>query len=169
MSRRLGDSLIFLYCPLVNNFPTPFDVDNITYECSYQHYEAGKALHFSDYKLWHDIVAGMLTSREISQRSRHVDGFNTDEWDKVAAEYMRISLEYKFQRNEQAREFIKNTGNLRLVYANGDQPFWGTGLEFQDSRNDDPSQWKGMNMIGLLLENTRDSVIQPSVNIEYHA
>ena len=157
MSRRFEDSFIFLYCPLVSTFPTIFCVDNIAYHSSYQHYEAAKAQHFDDYQLWHDIILCPVTD-EIRKMTMTVKNFCLDNWNNVAVDYMKVSLQYKFWRNDLAREYLCSTGDLRLVFANGDEPFWGTGLDFMDERNHDPKQWKGHNVLGAMLENVRSEI-----------
>ena len=158
MTRCLHNSFLFLYCPLNNSFPTPFQVENISYINGLQHYEACKAPKFEDYKLWHDIVAGYPTAHEISKASRCVLNFNHDEWSNAAVEHMKVSLQYKFWGNKMAREYLLQTGDMHLIFTSADQPFWGTGLDFPDPMNHDEANWKGHNVLGKLLSNIRDDI-----------
>jgi len=159
MTRRTENALIFVFCPLSSTFPTKFDVENITYQSSYQHYEASKALEFNDYELWHNIVAGnQATSHQIAKLSRTVRNFIPAQWNNKATDCMRVSLQYKFWGNSLARDYLLDTGNLSLIYANADEPFWGTGLDFPNPLNENMACWKGYNNLGILLEQLRDDM-----------
>lgn len=78
-------------------------------------------------------------------------------WEDSLVEAMKSACKKKFQQNGLAREYLLNTGNIKLVEASVDQ-FWGCGVALGDPSLDDMNKWKGKNMLGRILMQVRSEL-----------
>lgn len=155
MARYVGDCFIFSYCPLSNNFPTPFSHQNVNYVSGLHMYQAEKALHFRDYEKWHDIVSCRGSPSELRNLSSTIQNFDINHWSEVAAKVMEKVTTIKMDNNREASYYLQHTGNYKLLYASENSPFWSTGLNLLSDKNVNASNWKGNNVLGKLLEEYR--------------
>ena len=63
----------------------------------------------------------------------------------------------KFAQSAGALRRLNNTAPDMLVEANPRDWNWGNGLQIDDPKNHDPSQWKGANFLGRVLTLVRES------------
>ena len=89
---------------------------------------------------------------------REVRGFDSATWDR---EKMRIVTEgsfYKFKQNAVLRDFLLSTGDDVLVEASPVDRIWGIGLAADDERAGNPLLWRGDNLLGFALMETREKL-----------
>ena len=71
-----------------------------------------------------------------------------------------LSGNYKFTQNPAMKHHLLSTGNKRLAEASPLYLVWGIGLRAENSRANDPRQWRGRKLLGEALsavrEETRD-------------
>ena len=158
MTRLLENSFVFSYCPLSNDFTTPYEVDNIRYVNTAQHYASCKALHFNDYESFFEVVTDERKAIEISKCIRN---FKLKEWELNAEVYMRRCLEEKFKRNKLARSYLLNTHSLELVCASPHiSSYWTVGRDISDECVNDFNSWRGYNVLGLILTDIRADLMK---------
>ncbi len=132
-----------------------FVFENTTYKSAEHWMMAKKAELFGD----HDMVKQILLSKtpgEAKKCGRKVKGFKSEIWD---AEKYNIVLEgnrLKFEQNEELKTFLLNTGNRILVEASPVDPIWGIGLAADHEAASHPERWRGENLLGFALMETRD-------------
>ena len=79
-------------------------------------------------------------------------------WRLVCDDYMRKGLKEKFVQNKQLGDFLLKTDTTTLPKANPSDDYWGVGLSLTDDRIWAQKNWKGRNVLGLLLEEIRKSL-----------
>lgn len=64
----------------------------------------------------------------------------------------------KFRQNDGAARQLRNTAPAMLVEANPRDWNWGNGLHIDDPANQDPSLWKGDNLLGRIPTLIRNQI-----------
>ena len=93
------------------------------------------------------------TPRACKGLGRKVSPWDQPLWDTLVKRVAFGVLYQKFSTNEPLEERLLATSGLSL--AEGDDPIWGIGLERSDPLVQDPSQWKGRNILGFALMQVR--------------
>ncbi|URA06990.1 GTP cyclohydrolase II [Xanthomonas phage Elanor] len=142
-------------------YPSPMVIDGVSYGCAEQYMMAQKARVFGDEQA---LEAIMATSNPAEQKAigRQVKGFDRRQWDSVSRDVvMRASLA-KFTSDPKLRAQLLLTEGTTLVEASPTDVIWGVGLYENDPRVHDPSQWKGTNWLGQVLNDLRASLLAMS-------
>ncbi len=129
--------------------------DGITYKSAEHWMMAKKAELFDDVEMMDKILVAR-TPGEAKKWGRKVRGFKAEIWD---AEKYTIVVEgnrLKFDQNEELKTFLINTGERVLVEASPVDPIWGIGLAADHPSAMHPEMWKGENLLGFALMETRD-------------
>lgn len=134
---------------------SPFTVDNIEYKTSEHWMMASKAKLFGDHEIFKKIINADKPG-EVKESGRQIKNFDQLTWDKRKFEIVKNGNIYKFGQNLKLKEYLINTGDRVLVEASPVDTIWGIGLT-QDSANiDNPHNWRGLNLLGFSLMETRD-------------
>jgi ribA/ribD-fused uncharacterized protein len=122
-------------------------IDGIEYNCCEQYMMHQKALTFGD-----TIIAEMILEssdpKEQKALGRKVSGFNKDKWDDVCIGIVFKGNLAKFSQNELLKKTLLSTDDKILVEASPYDKIWGIGLAEDHSDIEDPSKWKGLNLLG---------------------
>ena len=106
-----------------------------------------KALTFGD-----TIIAKMILEssdpKEQKALGRKVSGFNKDKWDDVCIGIVFKGNLAKFSQNELLKKTLLSTDDKILVEASPYDKIWGIGLAEDHPDVEDPSKWKGLNLLG---------------------
>lgn len=154
-------TLFFRKESFLSNFhPAVFKVDNISYSCSEQFYQAKKAEFYGD-----DISAGkiMATKDPVLQYvyGKQVKGFKQDpgKWfEGPALKAMEKAVCEKFSQNRQMADALKATPGKVLAEASPTDRFWGIGLGMHHANATVKSMWRGQNKLGSLLTALRNTL-----------
>ena len=137
--------------------PTPFVVEGEAFVTAEQWMMVSKARLFDDME---GAAAIMATPDPAEQKrlGQTVRGFSPDDWraNRIVIVH-RGNLE-KFRQNDGAARQLRNTAPAMLVEANPRDWNWGNGLQIDDPANQDPSLWKGDNLLGRILTLIRDEI-----------
>jgi ribA/ribD-fused uncharacterized protein len=72
-------------------------------------------------------------------------------WDEQRLRIVTSGNEAKFGQNPELGAFLSGTANKVLVEASPTDRIWGIGLSENDSRAENPLEWKGLNLLGFAL------------------
>ncbi len=138
-------------------FPVRFEQGGDQYFSAEQFMMAGKAKLFGDYAALEKIFATKDPDK-AKGIGRKVKNFDHERW---AAERYDIVVQgniLKFSQNEALKGFLLGTGSKVLVEASPLDQIWGIGLNQDDPRASDPSQWCGQNLLGFALMDVREEL-----------
>ena len=150
-----GITAFFTYkSPLSNHYPCHIKIDDQQFTSVEQFFMYKKATFFKDTPTSVKILA-TADPKEAKSLGKRVKGFDQASWNSVCDGFMMSGLEAKFHQNKDLMDFLKSTGNSKLVEANPHDQYWGAGLNLQDSKIWDQKNWTGKNTLGKLLEDIR--------------
>ncbi|MEU6772085.1 NADAR family protein [Streptomyces sp. NPDC046759] len=136
-------------------WPSPFEVDRVTYATAEHWMMAGKARLFGDAEAERRVLAAAHPA-EAKKAGRLVRDFDEAAWER---ERFRIVVEgsvHKFAADDALRAFLLGTGDRVLVEASPVDRVWGIGLAADDAAASDPGRWKGLNLLGFALMEARE-------------
>ena len=129
-----------------------------TFNCAEQYMMHGKAVLFGDA----DVAAEILAAdhpRTHKALGRKVAGFDGAVWERERMRIVKAGNRAKFTQNEDLLAALLATAGTTLVEASPFDRIWGIGLGATDPRAKDPQQWKGKNLLGIVLTELRDELL----------
>ena len=154
-------------CPASNFHPAKFTHDGKEYENS------EKALFYLQAVKFDDVENAAKILKEVDPRvikglSKSTKNVVRDEWNDSIKRLVTPVLVDKFQQNEHLLEWLRSTGNRRLVEAAGPyDKVWGNGISLQDYKVNNPSTWTGTNFQGEMIQEVR-KVLCPELLADTH-
>jgi len=140
-------------------FELPFTVDGVVYKTAEHWMMAGKALLFDDLIAFDKIIdAG--SPAEAKKMGRSVKGFDDLVWRKRRVDIVVTGNIHKFNQHPDYKTYLVNTSDRILVEASPVDPIWGIGLSKDDEHINNPHCWKGENLLGFALMETRDFLVK---------
>lgn len=138
-------------------WPSPFTVGGTTYATAEHYMMAGKARLFGDEETAAAIIAAAHPQR-AKDLGRRVRNFDEQTWRDNRVAIVTRANEAKFGQNKDLRDYLLGTGDRILVEASPLDRVWGIGLAADDPRAEQPSSWRGQNLLGFALMTTRESL-----------
>lgn len=136
-------------------YPCTFVVDGITYYTAEQYMMAQKALLFQDEDIFHEIMEAKHP-KEYKALGRKIRGFDEKVWNEKKGQIVIEGNYAKFSQNESLKEFLLTTGNRVLVEASPYDKVWGIKLAANTPNIENPTIWKGENLLGFALMEVRE-------------
>ena len=136
-------------------YPCRFVCDGAVYCCTEQYMMAQKALLFGDRTAYEKIMASDQP-KEIKVLGREITGFEQDKWDQYKYQIVLKGNTAKFLQNECLKRFLLDTEEAVLAEASPYDSIWGIGLSSDHPQAGDASCWRGENLLGFALMETRD-------------
>jgi len=87
-----------------------------------------------------------------------VPNYNDAEWASVRFEIVKDLNRQKFLQNEELQTVLLETGDSILVEGAGYDRVWGAGLSTTHADIQDPTKWRGQNLLGKLLMELREEL-----------
>lgn len=135
-----------------------FTAGGHTFNCAEQYMMHGKALLFGDAEVAAEILAADHP-RKHKALGRKVRGFEDAIWKREREAIVRAGNHAKFTQDAALYEQLLATRGTTLVEASPYDRIWGIGLGASDPRAQDPSKWRGQNLLGRILTALRDDLI----------
>lgn len=135
-------------------FPSPFTVDNVTYPTAEHWMMAGKARLFRDTEIAGKIISATHPG-EVKKLGREIKGFDEDTWVKNRFEIVVEGNYHKFTQNPALKEYLLDTSDRVIVEASPVDFIWGIGLAKDNQAIENPTEWKGLNLLGFALMEVR--------------
>ncbi len=139
---------------LSNWYPAPFTIDGLTYATSEHYMMAEKARLFGDAAIREQIIAASSPG-EAKQLGRQVADFDEVVWNERRFEIVVTGNLAKFSQHTAMGEFLLQTGNKILVEASPRDRIWGIGMGRNNENAENPSAWRGLNLLGFALMEVR--------------
>lgn len=139
------------YLKVPSGPPSP---KRVIFSCVEQGMMYGKALLFGDHQVAEEILA-TTSPAKCRELGRKVKGYNEDVWSSIRYKYVRMLVYEKFRQNSQLREILLGTGNYVIVEAAHYDKIWGVGLHVASPDIKNPDKWKGQNLLGKCLMDSR--------------
>ena len=142
---------------LSNFFPCKIEVDNHVFssvEHGYQYYQASAA-GMDD--LADEIIRAPHAGKAKGLSKRIPSEFR-DSWEKINTEKMRELIEAKVAQVPEFENTLLGSSDCVLAEATPDK-FWASGLSSETTSKTLPHTWPGLNMLGKILMEVRDSIL----------
>lgn len=137
-----------------NWHPSRFEYRGIAFVCMEQFMMYAKARLFKDEEVAQRILA-TSDPAEHKKLGREVRNYVDAEWDAKRDAIVSVGLREKFAQNPRLLKELLSTAGTALVEASPYDRLWGIGVGMDDPRALDPTQWKGQNRLGVLLDKVR--------------
>ncbi|RUS46119.1 NADAR family protein [Cohnella sp. AR92] len=138
---------------------SPFEVEGTAYSCAEQFMMAEKARLFGDGEMLESILKANHP-KEMKAYGRAVRNFDNDVWERECYGIVRRGSLAKFSQNSELGEFLKSTGSRILVEASPLDRIWGIGMEQSHPDIENPTKWRGRNLLGFALTDVRDELLR---------
>lgn len=136
-----------------------FQLDNVIYNCMEQYMMAEKARLFND-DITRNKIMNSNNPKHIKSLGRQVNNFDPNIWDKNKYDIVFQGNMAKFSQNPSMKKALMDTGSAIIAEASLYDRVWGIGLSAQDAIRMDPSKWPGQNLLGRILVDVREKIIQ---------
>ena len=150
--------------PFSNFHPSPFSLNNITYNTSEHFIQSEKAKHYRDTKMELAILSCNTVLEAKKMGHQITKSKNSIEWKEVAKEIGAPGIREKFQQNTNLMLLLLSTNHQTLVEASHDT-IWGTGIPLRDGKCLEKSEWKNTGILGEILMELRSSYQTTSTDI----
>ena len=135
----------------------PFELNSEHYDCVEQWMMAEKARTFND----DESLQAIMKSRSPAEQKRlgrGVKGFDVEKWASVCFDTVLQGSLAKYRQNPDLLEKLLATEELVFVEASPHDKVWGIGLEMNHSDAVCPDKWRGQNLLGKVLDKTREII-----------
>ena len=136
-----------------------FTYRGIKYSSVEKYYQAEKCRFAGDRVTYHKIMRSN-DPRIIKRLSKTIRGLNHVHWDMIKEAVMNRGVWAKFSQNPQLKNLLLATEDKMLVECNPFDRFYSAGLHKNSPEIDDPSLWKGRNILGNILQEVRHRLKQ---------
>lgn len=140
-------------------WPSPITVDGETYATAEHWMMAGKARLFGD-------DAGLAAVRSARSpgaakaAGAAVRGFDEAAWEQARYPLVLAGTLAKFTQHAELADVLRRTGDQVIAEASPVDRIWGIGRAADDPDATRPSHWLGLNLLGFVLMDARDRLVQ---------
>ena len=131
-----------------------FLVGNQKYFCMEQYMMAEKARLFGDTAIEKQII-NCKDPKDIKDLGRKIRDFKEETWNKHKYAIVLNGNYNKFSQNEELKKYLLSTKAKILVEASPYDNIWGIKMGASDKSINNPSCWKGQNLLGFALMEVR--------------
>lgn len=129
-------------------------MDGITYPTAEHWMMAGKARLFNDTEMLEKIISAK-SPKQVKAFGRQVRNFQPSVWEEKCYEIVLEGNIHKFEQNPELKEFLLGTKDRIIVEASPVDAIWGIGLSQDSDKATKPDLWRGKNLLGFALMETR--------------
>lgn len=138
-------------------WPQAFTVEGVEYLTAEHWMMASKARLFGDAAALEKILAAP-TPAAAKALGRTVQGFTEERWREHRERVVAEGSAHKFGSDPALREYLLGTGSKVLVEASPRDRIWGIGMGASNPEAQDPSRWRGSNLLGFALLRAREAL-----------
>jgi ribA/ribD-fused uncharacterized protein len=137
-------------------YGAPFVIDGQRYPTAEHFMMAEKATLFDD-QATRALVLQAPNPGAAKALGRQVRDFDEVTWLENRFAIVTRANKAKFAQNPELGLFLKQTGSRVLVEASPVDRIWGIGLAQDDAKVNNPTLWRGLNLLGFALMQVRDA------------
>jgi ribA/ribD-fused uncharacterized protein len=137
---------------------SPFEIEGKTYATA-EHLMMAKKAELFDSEMVEEISAAK-SPHQVKKLGRKIKNFDPKIWDKHKFEIVVEGNFHKFNQHDDLKAFLLNTGSRILVEASPVDTIWGIGMAADHPNIENPSLWKGENLLGFALMEVRDRLLK---------
>jgi ribA/ribD-fused uncharacterized protein len=135
-----------------------FEAEGDVFVCAEQYMMLGKARLFGDDEVAQQILAADHP-RQHKALGRKVRNFDDKVWRRNRETIVMAGSRAKFTQDAELRATLLATAGTTLVEASPYDRIWGIGLSATDPKAQDPTAWRGQNLLGQILTRLRDELL----------
>lgn len=137
-------------------YPAPFEIDGVGYATAEHWMMVAKARLF-DPSMIDQILANPdpAAAKALGRKIKH---FDDTIWRQHRFNLVVTGNVAKFAQNLELQRFLLATGDQVLVEAAPNDRIWGIGLSADDPQAQQPSTWRGLNLLGFALMQVREQL-----------
>lgn len=154
-----GRYACFFQGPLSQWYQSAFKDGDMEFSCCEQAMMYRKAEMFGDTDAMKAIMA-TNNPREQKRIGRLVKGFDPAVWDGKKKDIILRNNILKFEASEALRDILFSADDLTFVEASPWDTIYGIGRGLDWPHLDDETTWRGENLLGFVLTETRDYLRQ---------
>ena len=115
-----------------------------------------KAMYFGDKEIANQIYNEKIPGK-CKKLGRKIVSFDKDEWFLVCEKIMERAVYDKFSQNKDLLEELLDTkyDGKKFVEASPYDDIWGIKLGQDNPDADDETKWRGLNLLGKVLDKVR--------------
>lgn len=136
-----------------------FEVNGIVYKTAEHWMMSEKAKLFEDQATFDKIIP-CSSPAEAKKLGREILNFDPHIWDKHKYEIVKMGNIHKFSQNPKLKTFLFQTGQKVLVEASPYDQIWGIGMKEDHLNAQNPTAWKGENLLGFALMEVREELMK---------
>lgn len=133
----------------------PFDTEGHRFATAEHYMMWRKARLFGDEARASEVLVASSPAA-AKAIGRLVSGFDQATWEAERWEIVVSGSVAKFGSDAGLRDFLAATKRRVLVEASPRDRIWGIGLGKANPRAENPSQWRGLNLLGFALMEARE-------------
>jgi ribA/ribD-fused uncharacterized protein len=142
-------------------YESPFAVDGESFATAEHYMMYRKALLFGDDETAQRVLRANIPG-EAKALGRSVRGFDEAVWQRHRIDIVIAGNTAKFSQAAHLRSFLLSTQDRVLVEASPVDRIWGIGLAPDHRDIQDPSRWRGLNLLGFALMDVREALRESS-------
>ena len=106
----------------------------------------------------YQMIIDSSNPKQTKDLGRKIKPWNQQKWNKFVCEIAKEAVKQKFSQLDNEREILFSTGDSILVEATKNDCIWGIGLDESNPYINNPSKWKGTNILGWALMQVREEL-----------
>jgi ribA/ribD-fused uncharacterized protein len=155
---KITDKYVFFWNGIYSQwFLADMVTDSITFNSCEQYMMYRKALLFGDKEIADEILFEE-DPREQKKWGRKIKNFNKDIWEQNCLSIVYQGNLAKFTQNEDLKRQLLLTGDRMLVEASPVDQIWGIKMGENDKGVDNPVNWRGLNLLGQVLNLVKNTL-----------
>lgn len=143
-----------------NWYQSKYNLDSHEFFCVEQGFMYEKAILFGDKITANQILITPYDPKTYKALGRRVLNFDEKTWEDNREEYMIKHLRARVSQDSVLRKALLGTKDKIIVEASPFDKIWGIGLYSSDPRSDDPSNWRGLNLLGKAYMKLRQEILE---------
>lgn len=164
---KVTDKHIFFWSGWPSNwypsiFTAEYEGKEYEFHNTEQYFMFVKAKTFGDDEIAERIINEGKDPKVAKALGREVKNYDDKVWNEIRYQVMLDANYFKFTKCPKLQETLLDEIYMgkKFVEASPVDRIWGVGLHQNDPLIDDEKNWKGQNLLGKVLDETREKILK---------